>query len=208
MPSSGWPVDSPDLIISDKEIHKDINPQWMNKKYAFLLRIMKNGTPAFTVLDKLMAIIDEAMQRSYTGIVCKRGCSHCCYEAVGITAMEADYIQARTGHQVQTYTDEPASPATHVRRPCSFLKNDECQIYEHRPAVCRTFVTFDSPQFCENGDQNHWIMRLGPMGEGGNEFINTAYWAVITYFFKHEARWSTQNEIRAYFGEADSGEHQ
>lgn len=201
-------MDSHDLIISDKEIHKDINPQWMDKKYAFLLRLMENGTPAFTVFDKLLAIIDEAMERSYSGIVCKRGCSHCCNETVGLTAMEADYIQARTGRKVIEYVNVMPDPATHDRRPCSFLKNNECQIYEHRPPVCRAFVTFDSSKFCEQGNENHWIMRLGPPGEGGNEFINASYWAVITHFYGREKRWQIQNDIRGFFGEADSGEHQ
>ena len=61
---------------------------------------------------------------------CQKGCDFCCM-AYEVFPIELDYIQKSIkNEQIETGTSENAS--------CIFLKDHVCQIYEHRPIICRT----------------------------------------------------------------------
>lgn len=106
-------------------------------------------------------IVDGALRPSSgQSPACRAGCSHCCHQAVGVTAPEAlaiyDYLEATLD------ADELAATANRIRAadqktrgmssaerhspelPCPFLIEDRCSIYEVRPVACRGANSLDA----------------------------------------------------------------
>ena len=81
--------------------------------------------------------------------VCVKGCSHCCFQAVPITNIEAGYIaeNIKTPHVELKKSIRRDVMAFSDKTPCPFLTNDECTIYEDRPLTCRTHVSFDKDSY-------------------------------------------------------------
>lgn len=90
---------------------------------------------------------------------CARGCGWCCHQRVGATVTEVLYI-------AQSLRDRPDGAALIERlkawnsgRPCVFLVDNACSIYDIRPMKCRgayqvdvrwcmtTFAKLDAPLF-------------------------------------------------------------
>lgn len=76
---------------------------------------------------------------------CKKGCQQCCYVDLSVFEIEAKNIAA--------YLNENQSPIKEklslkqadredfngvLSKPCHFLREDECTIYDVRPLICRT----------------------------------------------------------------------
>lgn len=104
-------------------------------------------------LFKLLEVADEISKVVGKVAPCRQGCSHCCRMAVTIGSAEARVI----GEAIRV----PPSPVPAVIRthdeviekymqvPCVFLKRGSCQIYDHRPIVCRTYFNLsDYPELC------------------------------------------------------------
>jgi Fe-S-cluster containining protein len=73
--------------------------------------------------NKLHQLHEENMQ-------CKKGCDLCCMD-YQIFPIELESIrQAIQDKHIETTPSKEGS--------CIFLKNHVCQIYEHRPIICRT----------------------------------------------------------------------
>ena len=62
-------------------------------------------------------------------------------QRLGITdsAFESKYLQPTNG--------EADEPWIMRERPCPFLKDNRCSVYEDRPASCRNYPYLDSPHF-------------------------------------------------------------
>jgi len=106
-------------------------------------------------------LADGLLARAPAGAVaCKVGCDHCCYQSVGVTALEALAIVA---HLKKTLSAEAlGAVALHVaetyRRtrglssaerfspdhPCVFLEAGRCSVYEVRPLSCRGMNSLDA----------------------------------------------------------------
>jgi Fe-S-cluster containining protein len=86
---------------------------------------------------------------------CAPGCDFCCYLPVDVLAPEAFRI---TAHLEQTCSPEALSTLVYRLgaqgqhgfgiRPCVFLANGRCSIYEVRPMVCRGYNSL-SKERCE-----------------------------------------------------------
>jgi len=106
-------------------------------------------------------LADGLLARAPAGAVaCKAGCDHCCYQSVGVTALEALAIAAHlrttlstealgavARHVAETYratrglsTAERFSP----NHPCVFLEAGRCSVYEVRPLSCRGMNSLDA----------------------------------------------------------------
>ena len=61
---------------------------------------------------------------------CKKGCDHCCMD-YEIFPIEFDHIK-------NSIKDIDIRVEPSIGGSCIFLKDHVCQIYEHRPIICRT----------------------------------------------------------------------
>lgn len=110
--------------------------------------------------ERMMDIADELAVPIADIAVCKRGCSHCCKQAVLITEWEAAQIAQATKRKVARAPEHPLTRlrsdvetmrAQYAGVDCSFLSAaGECTVYEARPYVCRShFSLEDSPDPCD-----------------------------------------------------------
>lgn len=109
-------------------------------------------TPAVPVAAKVIRLRHIAGQWSTvfkSKTACSSGCSHCCHLAVMVPKSEAKLVAKAIGRRVA----EPAKvqdlggasgAIAFLGTPCSFLVNNRCSIYDHRPMMCRTLVNMDS----------------------------------------------------------------
>lgn len=120
-----------------------------------VLQLINAANSASTATKRVLWINKAAdvLADSYQAVsACKVGCSHCCHIPVNLTKAEADVLGKAIGRK-------PVAPAHHTANgtiefpPCSFLVNKVCQIYQHRPSVCRTHM---------NLDQDDLLCRLVP----------------------------------------------
>ena len=89
----------------------------------------------FVNYQKLIQKIDQLCTKIVSlykdQITCDKGCSKCCVSEITLFPVEADNIKEKIKHK-------KIKPNT-KKGSCIFLDDkDNCQIYEHRPLVCRT----------------------------------------------------------------------
>lgn len=187
------------MIASDKvEMPPAARDKLMRQTKAILRMIDKGATP-FKVIDRLNQLVDDGLRLlPWPERTCTRGCSHCCHVAVSLTALEANYIQARTGYRVESLEKREYDEAS--RAPCSFLKNGECAIYEHRPIACRIFLSFDDIQYCVDETATHKMLALSEPGNGGFEMANQLYHLLITHYLTRFPNYRVFNDVRTFFG--------
>ncbi len=79
---------------------------------------------------------------------CINKCSHCCYQAVFISKAEATEIAKFTGREmadvgvplIESIGLIEESREKYTTKPCPFLKDGSCSIYEVRPIACRVNI--------------------------------------------------------------------
>jgi Fe-S-cluster containining protein len=103
--------------------------------------------------DTIMTIAENISLAITPHTPCVKGCSHCCYMAVEVSAFEADMIGRYLGRrkatdgwhlsidmdlkQAKQAQDESVRKYTGVR--CTLLGDDgKCTVYPVRPIACRT----------------------------------------------------------------------
>jgi Fe-S-cluster containining protein len=116
---------------------------------------------AILTIEPLMAFFHENMRRGMTAgprklLACRHGCSHCCRAWVSARAPEVLFlkrsIKPRQRSEIlasvrSTYavTGEFGPDARdRMAVPCPLLKDHVCQVYDARPATCRTAVSEDA----------------------------------------------------------------
>lgn len=102
----------------------------------------------------MLTVIRDITEKVGEVSACRKGCSHCCNMAVGISTYEAHLIGKHIGvAPVNHRTDLdgiPGSITGFMNVPCPFLKNNECSVYEVRPVACRThFNLSEFPDLCD-----------------------------------------------------------
>jgi Fe-S-cluster containining protein len=110
-------------------------------------------------IDGVVTLFYETINATTRGladipIACKKGCSHCCYTWVSVSAPEALYIakilKARGNtvieklHSANDHTKDYDFDSRNHAFPCPLLEGDDCSIYEHRPKVCRMAASADA----------------------------------------------------------------
>jgi Fe-S-cluster containining protein len=103
-------------------------------------------------VDRLVFGISE---RVWKTIDCT-ACGNCC-RAVSPTLKDDDVERmachvGMTGSEFSSKHLKPAesgeaSPWIMRERPCPFLRDNRCSVYEHRPADCRDYPYLDKPSF-------------------------------------------------------------
>lgn len=126
---------------------------------------LKDGGTRAGAAEAMLPILDEAVEKKIVEkfkdqLSCRRGCSHCCHQRVDTTIAEAELILDWTDrHNVEIDWEraeqqkdwEVGEYITQGREnaKCIFLKNNECSIYEVRPAACRKYFVVTPAQFCD-----------------------------------------------------------
>jgi Fe-S-cluster containining protein len=128
------------------DISKQIPLTLFDREKRLVETINKSGGTPLVKLERLYNFMDELYSFVAKYTPCKKGCSHCCYTKVEISAIEAEYIEKSLGIKQNLH---PIA-STYFGTPCPFLKDNSCSIYEYRPFVCRKHVVlFDNPKWCE-----------------------------------------------------------
>lgn len=107
---------------------------------------------------------------------CNKGCSFCCYNFISVSKSEAKLLAHsikdknlsidKTQLLIQSrHTDEHRwSKLEYKDRRCVFLKNNECSVYENRPASCRNYFVTSNPESCNTGaNRTHEIKLVWDM---------------------------------------------
>ncbi|MDD2799820.1 MAG: YkgJ family cysteine cluster protein [Methylococcales bacterium] len=150
-----------------------------------------------TLIDHLKQTYDflDKVNRTYvsTFTTCSKGCSHCCYMDVQLSAFEAEYICVATGIPHQPFN----KLTTDHKTPCPFLsEQNACAIYEHRPLFCRTYHSLSAPELCgiKNAVFAHYGTAESDMG-------NIIYRSVYLWIHHHNMHQTGGNikDIRDYF---------
>jgi len=127
--------------------------------------------------------IDNLTKKAVGFMSCRKGCAHCCSYEVSITDDEADDLCRlivdkvveididRLKNHMNVGQDELSGDP----RRCIFLnENNECNVYENRPLMCRRFLVSSNPENCKVGSKkttsflrsNEIEKMLGKMSKG------------------------------------------
>ena len=123
----------------------------------------KSGLSKMARMKAIYAMLNQICDEISEFTVCRKGCAHCCRIDLDITPLEADYISHNT------VIKQRKKPIERDDEYCPFLDKETavCTIYDFRPFNCRTFATFDSPDYCRD-DQSH-LTTGGPVQGYGSK---------------------------------------
>ncbi len=119
---------------------------------------------------------------------CRSGCSHCCHIPIKISATEARAIGKAIGRSPQPLHEHHELPTMGYDTPCTFLKDSNCSIRNHRPAVCRTHF---------NVDVDELLCQLFPGQAIPVPYVDTRQFAMVSVLIEQDSRaWA---DIRQWF---------
>lgn len=132
-----------------------------------------DGAVAFIAqLHRGLDTVAEQARATGPQPACQAGCAHCCHLRVEATEPEvfhiAQYLRAQPAEaladalsalqrHVATAALNPTNPA---RQACSFLVDDRCSIYSHRPAACRKAHSLSAQHCAEQSPTIPQNLRL------------------------------------------------
>lgn len=109
--------------------------------------------------------------------VCKKGCSMCCYQSVGVSDYEAEklipYVTPdKIEHLQKQFHKKRENWGYAPENRCIFLQDDgACGVYENRPLVCR--ITFGTePEKCSTSSPQKLPTSIG------SEIAVSAFWTI------------------------------
>lgn len=108
-----------------------------------MVRIANENASIRSKRRKVIAIANRITSALEPHVPCKPGCSHCCHMNTMIYEHEAIRLAEVSGRKMTRVAfrsrDLVAAEGEKFNgRPCPFLVNDQCSVYEDRPLVCRT----------------------------------------------------------------------
>jgi hypothetical protein len=109
-------------------------------------KILEMNAKPMIRINPILDLADKFSRAAGPYVACKQGCSHCCHIEVGITGVEAMLLASKIGVQPAKVTPSKTKRTYGYNTPCTFLRNNECSIYEHRPFACRNHASFESSE--------------------------------------------------------------
>lgn len=120
-------------------------------------------------LTKIYALVDELGAAAKDFVACQHGCSACCHMNVTISVIEAKQIETATGRVRAALSSSPTHTLGEFSgRPCPFLEDYSCSIYQVRPFACRKHVSFDTTSFWCQPERSH-VKEMPMIGFSGVE---------------------------------------
>jgi len=114
-------------------------------------------------LKNLLDWVSDVLRPFESINVCEKGCAHCCVVPVNISETEAQLISRASGISINPFSKAKRAPISESQKsePCPMLnkKTATCSVYNERPLVCRTFMAFDSFEFCKEKTLEHAIIK-------------------------------------------------
>jgi Fe-S-cluster containining protein len=114
-------------------------------------------------LLQLYAELEEPLHRALKKypISCKKGCDHCCYMMTlcgvqegllmadaAMSSMAWRYYVRELRQSAKAMIGCTQAEYFQKRRPCVFLKDNLCEVYEVRPSACRFYYVVSPPEDC------------------------------------------------------------
>jgi len=130
---------------------------WIRNLYEVATPILfRNASPRSKLLE-LRKLSDRVADAISDNVACKgNGCSHCCYQAVTITSIEAGWLEEASGRKASLNVHRGLEDLEQMRadftgHPCPLLARDgACSVYASRPIACRLSMNIGaSPFFCD-----------------------------------------------------------
>ena len=129
-----------------------------------LPRLVEGKEPLDRKVIRLRRIADSAARVIAPFTPCAKGCSACCHNPAIISELDAMLVASETGVVLATprhvfdVTAGAEARRAYLSRyagvACTFLKDNVCSIYKHRPTVCRVQHSLeDSAAGCDGGRQ-------------------------------------------------------
>jgi len=113
---------------------KSIPKGLINQEEKIEKRLGKAKASNIRKLEIIYELQDSLSKSISKYTPCKKGCSACCHYDVSVSALEIEYIEKMTNHQ---RTPLIGSSENFLGKPCPFLIDNTCSIYEFRPFACR-----------------------------------------------------------------------
>ncbi len=151
----------------------------------------------FANYQKLIQKIDQLCNKIESlykeHINCGKGCSKCCINDLTLFPVEFDYISDKIKHK--------KIKANKTKGKCILLDNDQCQIYEYRPLVCRTqgfpLLYGDELSLCEINFKNmHGAFCFSAGTLIDMDKVNSVLAAVNLEYIKHVDKLSSLKDKR------------
>lgn len=126
-----------------------------------LSRIVRENASAKSKRRKVIAIANRVTAALEPYVACKPGCSDCCHMNTMIYEHEAIRLAEVTGRKMVRLPYRPLNQvaldgAEFNGKPCTFLVENKCSVYEDRPLVCRTHHSLrDDASQCNMNSANH-----------------------------------------------------
>jgi Fe-S-cluster containining protein len=140
-----------------------IAPKQLERSFT---RIMGENASTKSKRRKTIEIVDSVTTALAPYVACKKGCSSCCKMNTMIYEHEAAHLAEITGRKMLHLPYRPLNEVFKKGKdfngkPCPFLVNDACSVYEDRPIVCRTHHSlFDDATSCSMDDPS--ANKFGP----------------------------------------------
>lgn len=189
-------------------------PKMSHKLKHKILNYLNNKKPVERLdrVKTIYSLVDEVIAEMEPMTVCRKGCAWCCAIPVEVMPIEIKYIVKNTGLKPQKTGFIPIAGQEHNFGYCPLLDQTTgtCSVYEYRPFNCRTFVVYDSPEYCKRGyegeDIKHWTNGGPENGYGNKGILFLGFNLVMTELNKNEITFHDKNylkkkiiDIRCYF---------
>lgn len=164
---------------------------WLGSLHVEARRVVIQNGSRPVRLRSLAALADRVAVAMQPSTACRRGCNQCCHIAVPMTKAEAKIIGSRIGVEpvdARESTDARAMQRENFGRPCVFLEDGGCSIYEARPVSCRLhFHIGATPVLCDTTrgmeSQANANQDLSPVFSAYQEISDNTGFADIRDFF-------------------------
>lgn len=92
-------------------------------------------------------------------VSCRKGCSFCCFVPLQITEAEGHILAKHLTEEIVETLKEQKQLDPKAPRPCVFLRDQECSVYQDRPLACRSHLVASPPENCDL-ESGREVMKL------------------------------------------------